>query len=325
MQAITLTRPADQAAAIAAARAPRSAYIAGGTDLLQLMKQNVEAPDRLVDIAGLGLHEITADEHELRLGALATMADVAAHPAVKRDWPMISQALLLAASPQIRNMGTMGGNLLQRTRCTYFRDTAFACNKRTPGAGCAAIHGDDRELAIFGVSDHCIASHPSDMPVALVALDAVVDLRTPEGAARAIPLHALYREPGTTPERDTNLAPGEMITAIRVPANRFARTSIYLKVRDRTSFAFALTSAAVALEIDGGTIRDARVAFGGVGSMPWRAPGVEALLRGQPAHEDTFRNAAAHAADGARIGRNNAVKAKLVQRITLRALQTLAA
>ena len=325
MQAVTLLHPADEAAAIAAARRERSAYIAGGTDLLQLMKQNIAAPDRLVDLEALPLHGISADAQELRLGALATMADVAAHPAVKRDWPIVSQALLLAASPQIRNMGTMGGNLLQRTRCNYFRDTGFACNKRVPGSGCAAIHGDDRELAIFGTSDHCIASHPSDMPVALVALDASVELQTPEGSGRTIPLRALYREPGSTPEHDTNLTPGEMIVAIRVPANRFARTSTYLKVRDRTSFAFALVSAAVALEIEAGMIREARVAFGGVGSMPWRAPQVEAMLRGQPAHDETFRNAAAHAADGARIGRNNAVKARLVQRITLRALQTVVA
>jgi xanthine dehydrogenase YagS FAD-binding subunit len=325
MHAITLTRPTDDAAATTAARRTRSAYIAGGTDLLQLMKQNVEAPETLVDIEGLHLHEISVDGHELRLGALATMADVAAHPEVRRGWPIISQSLLSAASPQIRNMGTMGGNLLQRTRCNYFRDTGFACNKRSPGAGCAAIHGDDRELGIFGVSEHCIATHPSDMPVALVALDASVELRTPEGQARSMKLRELYREPGNTPERETNLEPGEMIVAIRVPANRFARTSTYLKVRDRTSFAFALTSAAVALEIEGGTIREARVAFGGVASMPWRALQVEARLRGQPVHEDTFRAAAAHAADGARIGKNNAVKAKLVQRVTLRALQTVAA
>jgi len=300
-----------------------AAYIAGGTDMMQLLRANVIAPPTLVDIEPLGLRSITADARGLRLGALATMTDVAAHPDVQRDYTMISQALLLSASPQVRNMGTMGGNLLQRTRCAYFRDTGFACNKRVPGSGCPAIHGDNRELAIFGGSAQCIATHPSDMPVALIAFDASVDLLAPDGTARTIRLAELYRLPGDTPHIETTLQPGELITAIRVPPHRLKST--YLKVRDRTSFAFALASAAVGLEIADGTIGDARVAFGGVAPMPWRAPAVEDALRGKPAEDATFRQAAAHAADGAQPASGNAVKVKLVQRVAYRALLQAAA
>jgi xanthine dehydrogenase YagS FAD-binding subunit len=299
-----------------------AAFIAGGTDMMQLMRANVSAYARLVDIEALEMRTITADANGLRLGALAKMADVAAHPAVQRDYAMVSQALLLSASPQVRNMGTMGGNLLQRTRCGYFRDTGFACNKRNPGSGCPAIHGDNRDLGIFGGSAHCIATHPSDMPVALIAFDATVDVLAPNGATRTISLADFYRLPGDTPHIETNLQPGELITAIRVPPHSFK--SNYLKVRDRTSFSFALVSAAAALDIADGNIRDARIAFGGVGPMPWRAPGVEAALRGKPFSDETLRGAASHAADGAQPASGNGFKVKLMQRVALRALQQAA-
>jgi xanthine dehydrogenase YagS FAD-binding subunit len=325
MQSFTFDHPTTADAALRArmAAGDAGAYIAGGTDMIQLMKANVAGYAKLVDLERLDLRAISADDRELRLGALATMADVAAHPEVTRRWTAISEALLLAASPQIRNMGTVGGNLLQRTRCTYFRDTGFTCNKRVPGSGCPAIQGDNRELAIFGGSAQCIATHPSDMPVALVAMDATVDLHAPDGGTRTIRLAELYRLPGETPHLETNLRPGELITAIRVPA--MAGRSTYLKVRDRTSYAYALSSAAVVLDVQGGTIRDARVAFGGVGTMPWRAPAVEAALRGKRADDAAFREAAAHAADGAQPASLNAYKVKLVQRVALRAMQAVAA
>ncbi len=278
MQNFSLVRPSGIAAAIAAASQPGSTFIAGGTDLMQLWENNVEQASQVIDLEALPLHDISVGPEGLRLGALATMADVAADARVKAGWPMISEALLLSASPQIRNMGTMAGNLLQRTRCGYFRDAGFTCNKRRPGSGCPAIAGDNRELAIFGVSDHCIATHPSDMPVALIALDASVEVHGAAGL-RTIPLSQLYREPGDRPQQDTNLAPGEVIASIIVPASAAAARSKYCKVRDRTSFAFALVSAAAGLEVEGGVIRDARVAAGGVGSMPWRLESVEAALR----------------------------------------------
>jgi xanthine dehydrogenase YagS FAD-binding subunit len=300
------------------------AYIAGGTDLLQLMKSNVEAPRRLVDIAGLGLRDISRDGDTLVLGALCTMADTAAHADVRTGWPAISQALLLSASPQVRNMGTVGGNLLQRTRCGYFRDVGFACNKRVPGTGCPAMHGDNRELAILGGSEQCIATHPSDFPVALMALDAEVDLAARDGTTRRLKLAEFYRLPGDTPQIETALQPGELVLNVRVPASAAARNSCYLKVRDRTSFAFALVSAAAALDVANGTIRDARVALGGVGPMPWRLPQVEAALRGQRATPDGLQAAAAKAGDGATGAGGNDFKIELARRTVLRALQTVA-
>ena len=227
------------------------------------------------------------------------MAEVAAHDAVRNDFPMISQALLASASPQIRNMGTVGGNLLQRTRCGYFRDVGFPCNKRVAGSGCPALHGDNRELAIFGGSSQCIATHPSDMPVALMALDAEVELAAPGGKTRRLPLAHFYRAPGDTPQVETAMHPGELIVRVHVPAGAAAKNSCYVKVRDRNSFAFALVSAAVGLDIDNGTIRGARVALGGVGPMPWRLPRVEEALRGQRAEPAVFQAAAAKAGDGA--------------------------
>ena len=324
MQSFSLIRPDGLEGALAAARANGAAYIAGGTDLMQLLKDNVASPQTLVDLEPLDLTTIEAKPEGLRLGALATMSAVAAHPAVKEHWPAISQALLLSASPQVRNMGTMGGNLLQRTRCGYFRDTGFACNKRDPGSGCPAIKGENRMLAVLGGSSHCIATHPSDMPVALIALDASVELRAPDGSARSLPIAELYRLPGDTPHIETNLKPGELITAIVVPSSDAARRSVYVKVRDRESFEFALVSAAVGLDIKDGVIRDARVAMGGVGTMPWRAPQVEAALRGQRASADVLQAAAQKATEGATPATENGFKITLMERTVLRALQNVA-
>jgi xanthine dehydrogenase YagS FAD-binding subunit len=300
-------------------------YVAGGTDLLQLMKNDIVAPARLTDLEPLPLHDIAVIDGTLQLGSLATMAQVAAHPAVRQNWPVISQALLLSASPQVRNMGTVGGNLLQRTRCGYFRDAGFDCNKRHPGSGCPARAGDNRGLAIFGVSQHCIANHPSDLPVALMALDAGVDLVGPNGETRRLPLAKFYRLPGSTPQVETALRPGEIIAKVVVPGGPVALNSTYLKVRDRTSFAFALVSAAVGLDVADGIIREAHIALGGVAPMPWRLPHVEAALRGQPARASVFEQAAASAGDGAIGAGHNDFKIELTRRTVLRALQTVAA
>jgi len=325
MQPFTLVKAPGLDAAIVAAAAPGSRYIAGGTDLLQLAKDHVETPTRLIDIEAFPLTGIEASHQSLRLEALARMSDVGAHPAVKDGWPVIAQALEASASPQIRNMGTMGGNLLQRTRCGYFRDTGFACNKRDPGSGCPAIPGEHRMHAILGVSEHCIATHASDLAVALVALDATLELRGPSNASRTIPVGALHRVPGDTPHIETNLKPGELIAAIIVPASVVARRSHYLKVRDRASFEFAIVSAAVGIEVADGVIRDARVAAGGVGTKPWRLPEVETELVGKPLNPRTLADAANQAGDGARPARDNGFKLPLLRRTVLRALQTVAA
>jgi len=325
MQSFQLLRPADANAAVAAAASHGGKYIAGGTDLMQLMKDNVEAPDRLVDLEPLPLTRIVAGSSSLRLEAMARMSDVAADPAVRERFPVISQALLTSASPQIRNMGTMGGNLLQRTRCGYFRDTGFAYNKREPGSGCPAIQGENRLLAILGGSTQCIASHPSDLAVALVVLDAAVELRGANGAQRTIKLRDFHREPGDTPQIETVLVPGERIEAIVVPDPPKAQRSYYLKVRDRTSFEFALVSAAVALQASNGTIQDVRIAAGGVGTKPWHLPEVEAALRGKKLNEQTLREAAAQAGQGAQPASQNGFKLTLLRRTVLRALQTVAA
>lgn len=321
MQSFDMIRPTDVPAAIAAAE-NGTKFIAGGTDLVQLMKEFVETPTVLVDLDGLPLDTIETDAQGLRLGALARMADVAAHPAVAADYPAIAQALLSAASPQVRNMGTMGGNLLQRTRCNYFRDVGFACNKRSPGSGCPAIQGQNRLLAILGSSTSCIATHPSDMPVALAALDAGVVIQGANGVRR-VKLADFYLLPGETPWRETVLAPGELITAIDVPAAPWTRQSRYLKLRDRASFEFALVSAAVALEMRDGVIRTARIALGGVAPKPWRAEAAEAALIGQPATQASFNRAAALATDGAQPASRNGFKVRLAQRAVARALSGL--
>jgi xanthine dehydrogenase YagS FAD-binding subunit len=321
MQPFTLAGPGNLNAALAAAAGANTKYIAGGTDLMQLMKDDVERPDHLVDLVGLPLDhvEITADG--ARIGALAPMSDAADHPELRRHWPIIAEALLASASPQLRNMATMGGNLLQRTRCGYFRDVGFRCNKRAPGSGCPAIAGDNRLLAIFGGSEHCAATNPSDLAVALTALDAVVELRGVSSPnARQVPLNEFHLLPGDTPQRETVMQPGEIITAILVPAATAGLRSYYLKVRDRASFEFALVSAAVVLGVAGGQVTKARIAMGGVGVKPWRLPAVEAALAGAPATPDAFAAAAAHAADGAHPLRQNAFKIPLMQRALIRAL-----
>jgi xanthine dehydrogenase YagS FAD-binding subunit len=321
MLAFTLMQPTDVGAAVAAAAQPSVKYIAGGTDLLQLMKNDVEAPARLVDVDALALSGITVAGDVLRLGATAPMSDVAAHPAVRELAPAVSLALLSAASPQVRNMGTMGGNLLQRTRCGYFRDTGFSCNKRVPGSGCPAIRGENRMLAILGGSEHCIATQPSDMPVALVALDARVELRGTDGATREVPIRQFYRLPGDTPHIETDMQPGELITAILVPVTRASRRSVYLKVRDRASFEFALVSVAVGLDVQGGQIADARVAAGGVGTIPWHLPEVETALRGGAATPERLRAATMLAGQGAQPATQNAFKLPLLRNTVRRALE----
>jgi xanthine dehydrogenase YagS FAD-binding subunit len=324
MQAFSLVEPRDIASAVAAASGPGAKYIAGGTDLLQLAKDNVETPERLVDLEGIRAAGVFASADRLRLEPLARMSDVAAHPEVVARWPVLSQALLASASPQIRNMATMGGNLLQRTRCGYFRDTGFACNKRMPGSGCPAINGENRMLAILCGSEHCIATYPGDMAVALIALDAQVELTGAKGK-RTVAVEDFHVVPGDTPAVETVLTPGEMITGIEMPASPAGRRSYYLKVRDRASFEFALVSAAVALELDGRTIRGVRVAAGGVGTKPWRLQEVEAALTGQIADAATLRAAAEKAGAGAQPAGMNAFKLVLLRRTVLRALQTVSA
>jgi xanthine dehydrogenase YagS FAD-binding subunit len=325
MQSFSLQQPGSIADAVAASQAEGSKYIAGGSDLMQLMKDNVEVPTQLVDLEGVDLAHVHADGGALQLEAMARMSDVAAHHAVRERWPVIAEALLASASPQVRNMGTIGGNLLQRTRCGYFRDTGFPCNKREPGSGCPAIKGESRMLAILGTSDQCIASHASDLAVALMALDATMSLRGANDARRQVRIADFYRPPGETPDVETVLTPGEMIEMVTVSDSPVARNSHYLKVRDRASFEFALVSAAVALETDGGTVRDIRVAAGGVGTRPWRLPEVEAALRGAAITDAALREAAARAGVGARPTEQNQFKLTLLRRTVLRALQTISA
>jgi xanthine dehydrogenase YagS FAD-binding subunit len=317
------TKAADEQSALRAGAAG-ARYIAGGTTLVDLMRETVERPDSLVDINGLPYTSINVRPGKIYVGSLVRMSDLASHPAVRQQIPMIGQALELGASAQLRNMASIGGNLLQRTRCSYFRDVSAACNRRTPGAGCSAIEGRNRTHAILGTSQRCVATHPSDLAVALLALDAVVVARD-TSAERRIPLVDLFRRPGDSPEKEHNLGPGELIVAIEVPVGPEARRSGYLKVRDRESYEFALASAAVALDIGAGMIRSARVAVGGVGTVPWRLPAVEAALRGRPPNADVFRGAAALAADGAKPLRENGFKVELLKRTVERQLATVAA
>ncbi len=330
MHPFTLERPRDLPAALALrAQAGRNdapaEYIAGGTDMVQLLQEHVRWPERLVSLAGLLDNRIDLGPHGLRLGAAATMAEVAAHPGVVRQFPVISEALLNSASPQVRNQASMGGNLLQRTRCPYFRDVGYsACNKRAPGSGCAAIGGENRWHAVLGTSENCIAANASDVAVALVALDAAVELRG-AGGQRNVPLIDFYHLPDATPHIETVLEPGEVISAITVPAHPAAGRSHYLKVRDRASFEFAVVSAAVALEMDGPRIRQARVAVGGVGTRPWRLPRVEAALAGASLDPAALRPAAALAAEGAQGRGHNDFKIELMQRAIVRAVETAGA
>ena len=311
-------RAKSVAAAVAAvAQEPGATFIAGGTSHVDLMKEDVHRPTRLVDIAALPLDKITPWEGGLRIGAGASNAAAAYFPAVQQRYPAVSEALLAGASTQIRNMASMGGNPLQRTRCPYFRDTSQACNKREPGSGCAALNGINRVHALFGASAACVATHPSDLAVALAALDAVVQTTGPRGT-RAIPFPDLHRLPGDTPHQDTVLEQGELITSIDLPA--FTGRSHYLKVRDRASYAYALVSCAVAMELEDGTMRRVRVALGGVAHKPWRVPAAEALLAGQRPSAELFRAAAQAAFAEAKPLRHNAYKIPLGQNAMVRAL-----
>jgi xanthine dehydrogenase YagS FAD-binding subunit len=305
---------------------PHAHFLAGGTNLIDLMKMGVVLPERLVDINGLPLKSIEKTPTGLRIGALATNSAVADHPLVLEGYPLLSLAINAGASPQLRNMATVGGNMMQRTRCNYFFDTAMPCNKRTPGSGCGALTGYNRMHALFGASDQCIAVNPSDMNVAMVALDAVVYVKGPKGE-RKIKFADFHRLPGDHPEKDNTLERGELIMAVDLPAKAqaFNKHVHYLKVRDRSSFAFALVSAAAALNMDGTTITDARLAMGGVAHKPWRLQEAEAFLKGKTADEDTFKQAAAIAMQGAKAYKYNQFKLTLAPNAIVQALKTASA
>lgn len=300
-------------------------FLGGGTNLLDLMKMGVEQPQHLVDITKLPSAEITEHSGRVRIGAMARNRDVAAHRLIREHYPVLSEALLAGASPQIRNMATVGGNLMQRTRCYYFYDPTFTeCNKRTPGSGCAAIQGYNRIHAILGGSDQCIAVHPSDMAVAMSALGAEIHVTGPRGE-RVIPIDEFYKLPGTTPQLDTTLRAGELITAVELPAIR-ARRSHYLKVRDRNSYAFALVSAAVVLDLDDrGAIHECRIALGGVAHKPWRVPDAERAMVSRAPNDQAFQDAAEALLHGAKPYRHNTFKVELARRTIVRALASAAA
>jgi xanthine dehydrogenase YagS FAD-binding subunit len=328
MRPFALAQAADAAVAGQLASATSGSYLAGGTVLLDLMKLDVIQPSTLVDINALaGRHgTITADGDGLTLGALVRMAEAECHPAIRRHYPVIRDALWQAASPQLRNMASLGGNVLQKTRCSYYRDVSWPnCNKRVPGSGCAAMDGVNRRLAVLGVSDHCIAHYPGDFATALVALGAEVMLRGTDGGERHIPFEELHRLPGDTPHIETNLRPGELITAFHVPAGRWTRRSLYRKVRDRASYDFALASAAVALHLDDGIVVAARIGLGGVATKPWRAHEAERVLRGRRLDEPAAEQAAAAAFAGAVTRDETDFKPELGRRTLVRALLEAAA
>lgn len=325
MNPFSYVRAADIAGAVdVVSKNDTARFIGGGTNLLDLMKENVTRPSHLVDITRLPLNGIedTADGG-LRIGALVTNADVAWNAQVERRYPLLSKAILAGASPQLRNMATTGGNLLQRTRCYYFYDVGTPCNKREPGSGCGAKDGFNRIHAILGTSEQCIATHPSDMAVALAALEAVIHVTGPRGERR-IPFADFHRLPGDTPELDTNLRPDELILAVELPREGFATHSTYLKVRDRASYAFALVSVAAALVLDGDRIQTARLALGGVAHKPWRDTGAEALLTGKPATREHFQAAAEALLKGAKGQGHNTFKIELAKRSVVRALEQAA-
>jgi xanthine dehydrogenase YagS FAD-binding subunit len=307
----------EQTAIAAAAAGGR--YVAGGTTLIDLMREEVERPDRLIDINPLPLRSISLQGDALIVGALARMSDVAAHPAVVQSQPLIAEALIEGASPQIRNMASIGGNLLQRVRCPYFRTLDAACNKRAPGSGCSAIDGINTSHALFGTSAHCVATHPSDLAVSLAALDATVTLRGP-GGERQVAVEDLYRLPGETPHLEHTLEPGELIVEVRVPHGRYAWRARYLKVRDRASYEFAVVSVAAALDVSHGVIRAARLAAGGVGTRPWRFRAAEDVLAGQSPGPAAWGAAAALAISGAQPLSGNHFKVELLRRTMIRAL-----
>jgi xanthine dehydrogenase YagS FAD-binding subunit len=313
----------------AAGRAKAAEFLAGGTSLIDLMKLDVMRPDVLIDInrvSDSAIGKITRKADGLRLGALVRMADAADHPEIRKNFPMISQALELAASAQLRNMASLGGNVLQRTRCTYFRDVSYAaCNKRNRGSGCAAMSGVNRMHAVLGTSESCIATYPGDFAQALIALDASVEIVGRGQKTRVIPFAALHRPPGETPDVETVLQPGEMIASFTVPMLPWARRSLFLKVRDRQSYEFALAAAAVALDLQGDTVRDLRIGLGGVATVPWRAKAAEDALRGKPLNDETAAAASAAAFAGAQGREHNAFKVELGKRTLMRALRQAAA
>ncbi len=327
MNPFQYTRSSATAGAIQSlVKEPRAHLLAGGTNLIDLMKMNVVLPQRLVDINPLPLKGVEKTATGLHIGALATNSEVADHPMVLQDYPLLSLAINAGASPQLRNMATVGGNMMQRTRCNYFFDTTMPCNKRQPGSGCGALEGYNRMHAIFGASEHCIAVYPSDMSVAMIALDARVRIKGPKGE-RTIPFAEFHRLPGDHPEKDNTLERTELITAVDLPASAaaFSKHVHYLKVRDRSSYAFALVSVAAALDMDGTTIRDCRLAMGGVAHKPWRLHTAETFLKGKPATEDMFKQAAGIAMQGAKAYHYNKFKLTLAPNSILQALKTASA
>jgi len=315
-------RTRDKETAIKDGSVRGSKFIAGGTNLVDLMKLDIEKPERLVDINALDLKQIDVlSNGHIRVGALVKNSTFAYHPEIVKRFPVISEAILSGASPQLRNMASTGGNILQRTRCNYFYDTAFACNKREPGSGCSAINGYNRNHAILGTTEHCIATHPSDLCVALMAMDAIILTQGLKGK-RTIPFTEFYRLPGATPQIENVLQPGELITAIEIPILGFSNRSFYLKVRDRASYEFALASAAVALDISGGKINQSRIALGGVGTKPWRSPEAEKQLAGSVISKEAFRKAADIALADAKPHHHNAFKTELAKRTLVSALMT---
>ena len=320
MHPFSYTHASDTSAALAA-RDAQSEYLAGGTTLIDLMKLDVQTPAKLVDINALPLARIeSTPDGGVRIGALVRNSDLAQDATIMKNYPGLSQAILAGASPQLRNMATTGGNLLQRTRCPYFRDTALPCNKRVPGSGCPAIEGFNRNLAILGTSSHCIATYPGDMAVAMAILEATIHTQGPKGE-RSIAIGDFHRLPGDTPHIETVLEPGELIIAVTLPpASALTLHSHYLKVRERTSYAFALVSAACALDVQDGNIKEARLALGGVAHKPWRSLDAEKALLGKPASEATFKNAADIALHGAKKYKYNGFKVELAKRAIVRAL-----
>jgi xanthine dehydrogenase YagS FAD-binding subunit len=301
-------------------------FVAGGTTLIDLMKLDVETPRRVIDINHLELTQTERrPDSSLRIGAMVRNSDLAHNPDVVRDYPVLSQALLSGATGQLRNMASTGGNLLQRTRCMYFRDLTYSeCNKRTPGSGCAALKGPNRQHAVLGTSEHCIATHPSDMAVAMMALEARIHILGTQGE-REVAIGDFYLLPGNTPHLENVLKPGDLITYVTLPAPIAGARSHYLKLRDRASYEFALASAAVIVQVENGRIREARIAFGGIGTRPWRSPEAEHALEGRPAHEATFRAAADAALRDAKPQRDNAFKVELARLCLIRALSTVTA
>jgi xanthine dehydrogenase YagS FAD-binding subunit len=328
MHTFEFIRPKNPAEAIAAAGKAKTAqqgadirFLAGGTTLIDLMKLNVETPAQLIDINRLGLDKIEATPGGgLKIGATVRNSDLAHHPTVSRDYSVLSQALLSGASAQLRNMATTAGNLLQRTRCVYFRDTAMPCNKREPGTGCSAITGTNRTLAILGASEQCIATNPSDMCVALATLEATIQVQGRKGS-RTVPFADFHLLPGDTPQRETVLEPGDLVTHVTLPPPVAGSRQVYLKLRDRASYEFALASAAVVLSRAGSNVTRARIALGGVGTKPWRVPEAEAVLVGQPASDAIFRKAAEAALRGAKPQSENAFKVELAKRCLTHALR----